>query len=279
MARMKRFWPLLLLLLLAVSIAGAVEYPQPKGFVNDFAGVMQPDTVQQLEAVLTDLRNKTGVEEAVVSVKSMDGLDVNTYAVELFKKWGIGSKKNNDGVLLLYAQEERKVRIEVGYGLEGLITDARSGMILDQYVIPAFRQNDFNTGLYQGALAIAQLVAKDRGVTLSAEAPQAPPVRPARSGRPSTGCGLPPLTLIIIVLIALFLLTGGRGGCCVLPGCLPGCLLGSLLGGGHRRGPFDQFGGMGGMGGFGGGFGGGSGGGFGGFGGGFSGGGGASRGF
>lgn len=277
MARMKRFLPLLLLLLLTVSLARAVEYPQPKGFVNDFAGVMKPDTVQQLEAVLTDLRNKTGVEEAVVTVKNMGGLDVNTYAVELFKTWGIGSKKNNDGVLLLYAQEERKVRIETGYGMEGLITDARSGMILDQYVIPSFKQNDFNTGLYQGALALAQLIAKDRGTTLGAEAPQAsPPVTPAR--RTGTGGGLPPLGLIFVVLIVLFLLTSGRGACCLAPGCLPGCLLGSLLGGGRHRGPFDNLGGMGGFGGFGGGFGGGSGG-FGGFGGGFSGGGGASRGF
>ena len=273
MVRMKRFLPLSLLLFLVFSLAQAVEYPQPKGLVNDFAGVMQPETIQQLENALTDLQNKTGVEEAVVTVKDMGGLDINTYAVELFKKWGIGSKKNNDGVLLLVALQERKLRIEVGYGLESLITDARSGMIRDQYLTPYLKKNDFNTGINQGALAIAQLIANDRGAALSAEAPQAPPQdRPARSAR--TGGGIPPLSLIVIVLVILFLLSGGRGGC----GCLPGCLLGSLLSGGRGRGPFDSYGGMGGFSGFSGGFGGG-GGGFGGFGGGFSGGGGASGSF
>lgn len=267
--RIKSIYPLLLFFLMVASIAEAVEYPRPAGFVNDFAGVMKPETVNELEAVLTDLTQKTGAEVAVVTVKNIGGLDLNGYAVELFKNWGIGSKEKNDGVLLLLALEERKVRIEVGYGLEPLITDARSGMIRDQYLIPYFKRNDFNTGLRQGALAIAALIAKDRGVTLSAEALRGPVQAPARPG--ASGRGFPPIQLIVIVLVIFFFLTSGRGG--FLSGCLPGCLLGSMLGGGYRRGPFDSYGG------FGGGFGGGGGGGFGGFGGGFSGGGGASGSF
>lgn len=272
------FLSLILGLFLLASGSAAVEYPKPEGYVNDFAGVMDPQVRSDLEQTLAGLTAKTGAEVAVVTVPDMGGLDESTYAVELFKEWGIGSKERNDGVLLFLAVKERKVRIEVGYGLEPIITDARSGMILDQYVVPHFRKDDFGAGLREGALALARLIAEERGASLEGAEP-APPLPAAPSGRRGSG-GIPFPVLVMLALLLLFVFGGARGGCCILPGCLPGCLLGSLLGGGRRRGPFDGLGGFGG--GFhGGGFGGGSGfgGGFGGFGGGFSGGGGASRGF
>ncbi len=251
---------------------GALEYPKPQGYVNDFAGVMDQQTRRELEQALAQLAAKTGAEVAVVTVRDMGGLDESTYAVELFKQWGVGSKERNDGVLLLLAVKERKVRIEVGYGLEPVITDARSGRILDQYVIPSFRRNDFNAGLKQGALALAGIIAGERGVELEAAVPEPVPRDVRRSPVGSEG-----LPFGVVIFLAILILLFFRGSGC---GCLPGCLLGSLLGSGRRRGPFDNFGGgFGGgfgRGGFGGGFGGG---GFGGFGGGFSGGGGASRGF
>jgi uncharacterized protein len=278
----KSLFPVLFLCFVLIGaglpLAGAVEYPKPQGHVNDFAGVKDPQTRQNLEQTLAQLTEKTGAEVAVVTVPDMGGLDESTYAVELFKEWGIGSKERNDGVLLLLAVKERKVRIEVGYGLEPIITDARSGQILDQYVIPSFRQNDFNTGLNQGALALAGIIAKERGAELDAAVPEPVPREVQR--RPGGSGNLPFPVILFLAIMILVLFGGARGGCCLMPGCLPGCLLGSLLGSGrHRRGPFDSFGGGFG-GGFGrGGFGGMGGGGFGGFGGGFSGGGGASRGF
>ncbi len=276
----KSFLPVLTLIIGMVAVAAgvsAVEYPKPEGYVNDFAGVMDAQTRQTLEQTLSSLTAKTGAEVAVVTVPDLGGVDVDTYAVELFKLWGIGSREKNDGVLLLLSVEDRQVRIEVGYGLEPVITDARSGMVLDQYVIPNFRRNDFNTGLRDGALALARLIAEERGAELEGELPA--PVPRAETRRNGGSGELPFPLLIFFAILLLFIFGGARGGCCILPGCLPGCLLGSLLGSGHRRrGPFDGFGGFGG--GFhGGGFGGGGGGGFGGFGGGFSGGGGASRGF
>ncbi len=257
---------LVLAMLCGAALLSAQKFPSPTGFVNDFAGVMKPETKQQLEGILADLKQKTGVEVTVVTVKDMGGLDVSTFAVDLMKTWGIGSKEKNEGALLLMALKERKVRIEVGYGLEPLLTDARSGMIRDQYILPYLKNNDFDTGLSQGALAIAALVSKEKGVEPGGAAPAPPP----RETRRRDG-GMPFIQLIIFAAFILLLL-GRRGG------CLTGLLLGSMLGGaGSNR--HDGFGGFGG---FGGGFGGSGfsgGGGFSGFGGGFSGGGGASGSF
>jgi uncharacterized protein len=270
---LKRYLLLFLIpaLLGGAAMISAQKFPSPTGYVNDFAGVMKPETRQQLEDILADLKQKTSVEVAVVTVKDMGGLDVNSYAVDLMKTWGIGSKEKNEGVLLLMALKERKVRIEVGYGLEPILTDARSGMIRDQYILPYLKKNDFDTGLSQGALAIVALVSKEKGVEPGAAAPAPPPQRETRH----RGGGLPFIQIIIIAVVILMLL-GRRSGS---GGCLTGFLLGSLLGGaGSNR--HDGFGGFGG---FGGGFGGsgfsGGGGGFSGFGGGFSGGGGASGSF
>jgi len=240
----------------------AARFPEPVGHVNDFAGVLQAGTVQKLESVLRELKSKTGAEIAVVTVKDMGGLDENTYAVELVKEWGIGSKEKNDGLLILAAVKERRLRIEVGYGLEPIIPDGMVGRIRDDYIVPPLRKNDYNTGITQGALAIASIIAKENGVKLTGAVPVTQAPRSRRSSRRGFGSIFP-----IIVIIIILLLGGGRGG----RGLLFGLLLGSMLGGG-RRGYYS------GSSGFGGGFGGG-GGGFGGFGGGFSGGGGASGGF
>ena len=239
--------------------AHAQTFPNPTGMVNDFAGVMRPETVSGLEVVLRELNQKTGAEVAVVSVADMGGLDESTYATEMMKSWGIGSRERNDGILFLLAVKERKTRIEVGYGLEHLITDARAGQILDRYVLPSFKQNDYDTGLAQGALAVVALIAEDAGVKLTGAVNSVPP---QRTSRPKPGGGSIILNIIIIAVVIMMMRTrGGRG-------LLMGMLIGSMMGGGRRH-----YGG-----GFGGGFGGG-GGGFSGFGGGFGGGGGAGRGF
>ena len=109
---------LITLLMVACDKSSYAQYPKPVGFVNDFAGVMQNSNREQLENMLRQFRDKTGIEIVVVTVRDMGGLDENTYAVELFKEWGIGSKERNDGLLILVAEQERRLRIEVGYGLE-----------------------------------------------------------------------------------------------------------------------------------------------------------------
>ena len=240
----------------------AVDFPKPVGFVNDFAGVVDAGAKQKLEGVLSSLKEKTNAEIAVVTVKDMGGLDVDTYAVELMKAWGIGTKERNEGVLILLAIQERRWRIEVGYGLEPIITDAQAGQIGAALMVPLFKNGDYSNGLSQGALAVATIIAKDKGVSLGdVSLPQAPVSRRRSSGM------APLVNIIVFFIIIMLVLRSRRGG----GGLLTGMLLGSMLGGGRHHGGFGGSG-------FGGGFGGG-GGGFGGFGGGFSGGGGASGGF
>ncbi len=239
------------------------EFPDPVGYVNDFAGVMSADAVRRLDAILRELAQKTGVEVAVATVRDMGGMDENTYAVELFETWGIGSKETNNGLLILVAVQERRLRIEVGYGLEHIITDARAGQIRDNYMVPSLKNNDYDTGITTGTLAAASIIAEAEGVTLTGSMPVPQPAR-NRGSKPQ---GLIALINFIVIFIIMMTVLRMRGG----GGLLTGMLLGHMLGGGHRR----YYGG----GGFGGGFGGGGGGGFSGFGGGFSGGGGASGGF
>jgi len=260
----KRIYAVLFLLvlpLISVNESEAAQFPKPVGHVNDFAGVMDRGNVQELESILRGLKSKTGIEIAVVTVKDMGGADENTYAVELMKEWGIGSKELNDGILLLAAVQERRLRIEVGYGLEHIITDGTAGQIRDRYMVPYLKKNDYNTGLTQGALAVATVIAEDKGIKLGVSTP----VTQRSPSRRTSSRGLGPLVNLFVIIVIILLMSGRRGG----RGLLMGLLLGSMLTGGRRGGYYG--------GGFGGGFGGG--GGFSGFGGGFSGGGGASGGF
>ena len=265
----KQFLIILTVVSMATFIAGpqtsnAVTYPKAVGHVNDFAGVIDNGLERSLDNYLQSVKQQTGAEIAVVAVSDMGGLDVDTYAVELMKTWGIGSKERNEGVLVLLAIEERKWRIEVGYGLEPVITDLEAGQLGRDIMAPLFKAGQYSEGLARGALAMATAIAEEKGVTLTDGA--GAPV-PARRRRPSSGGQLIKIIPIIIIFLLIARSRGGGGG------LMTALLLGSMMGGGRRN-----YGGGFGGGSFGGGFGGG-GGGFSGFGGGFSGGGGASGGF
>lgn len=226
------------------------SFSKPGGWVSDFAGVVPFSYKEKMEILATEVKHKTGVELAVVTVENMRGLTVEDYATQLFQNWGIGEKGKDNGALILLALQERKVRIEVGYDLEAIIPDGVAGEILDRYVLPDLRTGDYGNGLYKGLIAIASVVAKDQGVQITGTQSVLPRARVSeRGGRGGTA-------FFIIILILLMILTKGR--------ILPWLFLGAMMSGGR-----------------GGGFSGGSGfgGGFGGFGGGLSGGGGASRGF
>jgi uncharacterized protein len=232
----------------------------PTGYVTDLAGVISEPTRQKLEALCTEVERKTGVQIAVVTVRSLEGETKETYAVDLFKHLGVG-QKDNRGVLLLVAPDERQYRIEVGYGLEPVINDAKAGDI-GREMVPLLRSADYSGAVGQAVGKLARLIAADRGVTLDNSPP---PVAQPQSEPVGLPWWAPLLGIFIIILIIRALSRAARRG--------------------SRRGPgfwwLGPGGGWGGMGGgWGGGFGGSSGGfsgggGFGGFGGGASGGGGA----
>lgn len=245
---------LFLVLLAASSLYAQERLPSPTGFVNDFAQVLSPEDKGKLEVLFSELDGKTTAEVAVVTMDTTQPLDIESYAVELFEKWGIGKKGKDNGILLLVALQDRKVRIEVGYGLEGAVPDALAKQIITGVITPSFKRGKYSEGIVGGSVAIVDLVAKEYDVTLSGfkDLPAVTPV-PQKS----------PLSALFFLLFFIMMF-GLRWGFLWWAILAPGTH--------RRRGGFWYGSGLGGgSGGFGGGFGG--------FGGGFSGGGGASGGW
>ena len=139
----------LAVLLLITGIAAKAEplsQLQPTGYVNDFAHVLDPATKAQIEDLCQQVDEKAHAQIALVTVNTLDGSDVETYAVDLFKKWGIGAKKTDHGVLILYAIQDHRARIEVGYGLEPILPDGKVGGF-QREAIPLMRSGDYGQAL------------------------------------------------------------------------------------------------------------------------------------
>ena len=253
------------LVFLGVNFTAAEDIKQvrPTGYVTDLASVIGAETKARLETLCAEVEQKTGAQMAIVTVGSLEGESVENYAVDLYKQLGVGSKKDNRGVLLLVAPNERKYRIEVGYGLEPVINDARAGDA-GRAMVPFLRQGDYSKAAEIAAWQLARYIAADSGVTLSGQQPAGRIRNDGDSGGIPGIWFLLGLILFFIVIASLSSRGGGSGGSGLL-----WFVLGTLLGSSQRS--------SGGGGWSGGGFGGGGGGGgFGGFGGGSSGGGGAS---
>jgi uncharacterized protein len=233
-------------------------FPSSRGAVNDFAGVISAADSARMEALSREVLEKTGASVVVATFPSIGDQDLSEYANRLYSFWGIGKKGEDRGVLIVLALQERKIRIETGYGVEGILPDGRVGEILDQKVIPYLKKGEYSPGLVSAVTAVSGVLAEEAGVTLTGRPEtRQPAVR--QVGQRSRGAGL-----LILLLPILLLLLGTRRGREMLP-----LILMMLLSGSGRRGggggDFDGFGGFGG--------------GFGGFGGGSSGGGGAGRDF
>lgn len=157
-------------LVLLFPSSGACQtdnFPDYTGYVNDYANILSYDTRAKLSALMSALEKKTTVQVAIVMIDTTGPLDIETYAVKLFEKWGIGQKGKDNGVLLLIAMKDRAMRIEVGYGLEGAIPDALAKVIIEGYILPPFKKGDFDTGVIKGAAGIAKLAAKEYNIELS----------------------------------------------------------------------------------------------------------------
>jgi len=150
---------LLWLLLPVFAWAQFPVAPQPPRLVNDLAGVMSSAQQAELEKLLVAYDDSTSTQIAIVTVKTLDGYDVADYANRLYELWGIGGKENNNGVLLLLGFEERKVRIETGYGVEDRLTDALSRRIIEQQLLPAFREGDYAGGFENATLTIIDILS------------------------------------------------------------------------------------------------------------------------
>ena len=262
---MRRFLVgLLALLAFAGTPAHAAYPPRPAGAVLDQAGIIPDAEEAALDARLRQYNVRTGRAVVVATVSSLDGETIEMYAVRLFEQWGIGGKESDQGLLLLVAPSERKMRIEVGYGLHQYVTDALSGRIIRNEIAPRFKQGDMAGGINAGVNAL--LTQLDRTPAEAKAVAEAAAAAKARSGSgEAAGAG----AVVFWIMLILFFVTmfGRRRHGTRRSGINPGIVLWGVSEVLHHM--SDGRGG-------GGGFGGGGGGGFGGFGGGMSGGGGAS---
>ncbi len=149
------------LLCLACTFAVALDFPELTGRVVDQAGVMSQASRDEITAKSQALEQQSGIQLVVATIKSLEGGDIETYANELFRTWKLGQAQKNNGVLLLVAPNEHKVRIEVGYGLEGTLTDALSSVIISSAIIPQFKSGDFSGGIERGVDGIISVLNGD----------------------------------------------------------------------------------------------------------------------
>jgi uncharacterized protein len=267
---MQRFRGVAALASFACTLTFALDTSKlkPTGYVNDFAHVIDPRAAAAIEAYCGSVERATGAQFAIVTIETLDDDPVEDVANRLYSQWGIGKKGKDEGLLVLLAIKDHKNRVEVGYGLEPVISDGYAGSVL-RGIRPILRQGNYGGALLAAAQQFGQRVAEAKGVTIEGQP------RP-RTGSRDSGGGVGIFGIIIAFAVLMLFLRGvggrgGRGGGGA-GGFLTGMLLGNLLGRGGNWGGRSDWGG----GGFGGG---GGGGGFGGFGGGSSGGGGASGGW
>lgn len=231
--RSARLWLMLMALLVLTAIASAqpaAEFPPLTGRVVDEAGLLSPTERESLTQALAQHEQSTGQQVVVVTLSSLRDRPIEDYGYQLGRHWGIGAKDKNTGALFIIAPRERKLRIEVGYGLEGTLTDAASRLIIENIVLPAFRSGQFGPGIVAGTGAILKTLAGDEA---------AAPAKPARSAGDNSI-----VPLIVLFIVFLFVLSAMARYRRPHPGGLYG-----------RRGDWRTGGLIGGLGGFGGGFG------------------------
>lgn len=156
-----------LLIATIAVLTGAVSFPAPTNdfFVNDFANVISDSDEMEMLSKGATLFKNTGAQVVVVTVDSLEGVAVNDYALQLGNKWGVGKQKEDTGIVLLLSVGDRKTTIQVGYGLEGAVNDAKAGRILDTYALPYFTVDNFSTGLMGAYSALVNEVYTEFGIT------------------------------------------------------------------------------------------------------------------
>ena len=223
-----------LALAIVFAFAGAAfaapTFPQLTGRVVDDAHVLSPDVQAQLTQKLADLEQRTSRQLVVVTLPSLQGYEIEDYGYQLGRAWGIGQKKLNNGVLFIIAPNEHRTRIEVGYGLEPVLTDALSSVILQERVLPKFKSGDMQGGIVAGTDAIVEQLLLDAPAAKARVAAAEKQVKDQNSGSdPFTA-----IFVFIVIMIVVFsnFRRGGGGGL----GALPWIILSGMGSGGGRGG-------------------------------------------
>ncbi len=192
---------IIILLFMGISLYGQ-KLPKPRGYVNDFAGVIDAGSKNQMEIIIQSLKQKTGAEIAVVSVDTIAPYGtIEEYSIDLATEWGIGKEGEDTGVLILLAMAEGRIKLEVGYGLEGIIPDGLAGEIRDKSILPSLSAGNYGAGLLKGVQAVTGIIAKEYDVDIDSSY--------VSESRKYTQRGIPGLSRLIYIFLILFLL-GGR---------------------------------------------------------------------
>lgn len=190
------------------SLCGCSGIPEPRGYVNDFANMIPDASEASLEATLAQFEAKTTNEVVVVTVKTTGGKSIEDYTITLAEKWGVGKKEKDNGAVILVAEKEREVRIEVGYGLESTLTDAQAKIIIEKEILPRFRNGDYDGGIQAGVNAVIGTIEGTFN-----------PEQTADTGGVIPSGGLPVWAILLlilapfsIVIIILAVVVGKRAG-------------------------------------------------------------------
>jgi len=232
---------LLFALILGLCLAQpllAYESPgKPAGFVNDFAGILTSEEKAGLENKIGNFERPAGVEMAVVTVPTLGDETVEGFAVKLFEEWGIGKAKVDNGLLFLIASNDREARIEVGYGLEPVVTDAASSVIMRNIIVPEFAGGNYYEGIDKGVDALIALVEGDPEMAQYVADNQVSEETAESAGAVASN------VIFFIFVIILIIIISRKGGGGFLTGLLLGGMRGDYRGGSGRGGGFGGFGG------------------------------------
>ncbi len=208
----KKTWGLMIVMMVVVVNAFAIDYPKPTAWVNDYAGVLSSDEKQELDAILKDFETKTSIQIFVgIMDRIPSGITLEEYVNELFSRWNPGQKGQDNGVLLAIFIKDRQLRIEVGYGLEDKLTDAASKLIIVNDITPSFKQGDYYSGIRNGLRSIILTLHQDYQFPTSTRQPVS---------RPQPQKGMDPLFIIfflffvlpVIIRIMRGIMRGGSSG-------------------------------------------------------------------
>ena len=198
----------------------------PRDYVVDLAGVIPEEVAARLNAFLKELEQKTTAQVLVLTVQSLDGQSIEEFAFQTKEQWKLGQKGKDNGVLIVVAVQDRKYRLEIGYGLESVLPDSLVGTIGRQYLVPYFRKGDYGAGIYAATLAVANTIASDQGVEISNMPGMAAQPRTVSSNKPLGAFQTIMVIAGIVIALILFIthprqcfliilasqMAGGRGG-------------------------------------------------------------------
>jgi len=186
------------------------QTPTSSIYVQDYANVLSNDAKYKINTLGASLQKKTKAQIVVVTIKALEGTPVEEYSLGILRQWGVGDKSLNNGVVMLIAVEDKKSRIEVGYGLEGALPDAKTGQLQDEYMLPYFKNGEYESGILNGYAAVAGVVANEYGVQLDA---QSKPVKAVSQEKTSFFDTISTIGIAIIILALVildFIFFGGR---------------------------------------------------------------------